>query len=38
MDNKLYKEALDFHSQDPKGKIAISLPKKLICLNRDFTC
>jgi malate dehydrogenase (oxaloacetate-decarboxylating)(NADP+) len=30
MDNKLYKEALDFHAQNPKGKIAISLPKKLI--------
>ena len=30
MDNKLYKEALDFHSQNPKGKIAINLPKKLI--------
>ena len=29
MNKKLYKEALDFHSQHPKGKIAITLPKKL---------
>ena len=28
--NKLQKEALDFHSKAPKGKIAIKLPKKLI--------